>query len=349
VTRHPFGIVGDSTPVELYRFENRDGMEIAVTNYGAALVSCLTRDRRGRFADVVLGHGCAQDYASSSAYFGATVGRYANRIANARFVLDGRSYVLADNDGGNHLHGGRRGFDKAVWTTEEVDDRRVTFSLSSPDGDEGYPGRLAVRVTYELSDANDVTIAYEATTDKPTPVNLTHHSYFNLHGEGAGDVLDHELVVHAEAYTPLRKGLIPTGDIEAVAGTPLDFRTPTPIGLRIDTAHPQLVYAGGYDHNYVLDGPSGQLRPVAMLGDPDSGRTLEVATTEPGLQVYTGNFLDGTIAAKSGGRYLRRGGVCLEPQHFPDSPNQPQFPDTILRPGRPFRSRTVLTFGTASA
>jgi aldose 1-epimerase len=324
-------------------------MEIAVTNYGATLVSCRTRDRRGQLADVVLGHGCAQDYAASSAYFGATVGRYANRIANARFVLDGRSYVLADNDGPNHLHGGRRGFDKAVWTTEQVDERRVTLSLISHDGDEGYPGRLAVRVTYELSDADAVTIAYDATTDKPTPINLTHHSYFNLHGEGVGDVLDHELVVHADTYTPLREGLIPTGDIEAVAGTPLDFRAPTPIGLRIDLAHPQLEYAGGYDHNYVLDGPSGQLRSVAMLADPASGRTLEVATTEPGLQVYTGNFLDGTIASKSGGRYAHRGGVCLEPQHFPDSPNQPQFPDTIVRPGRPFSSRTVLTFGAASA
>lgn len=320
-------------------------MEIALTNYGATLVSCRTPDRHGRVADVVLGYSSVHGYEESSTYFGATVGRYANRIANARFVLDGRACTLTANDGPHHLHGGRRGFDKAVWTVENAGDAHVTFALMSPDSDQGYPGCLAVRVTYALGDANDITVDYEATTDQPTPVNLTHHSYFNLRGEGAGDVLDHALLLNAEAYTPVREGLIPTGGIEPVAGTPFDFRRETPIGSRIDAAHPQLRLAGGYDHNYVLDGPSGQLRTAAMVIEPESGRTIEVATTEPGLQLYTGNFLTGTIVSKAGGRYLHRGGLCLEPQHFPDSPNHPRFPDTTLRPGVVFASRTVLRFG----
>jgi aldose 1-epimerase len=348
VTRHPFGLLADGTAIDLYRFTNRHGMEIALTNYGATLASCRTPDRHGRLADVVLGYGSVQGYEESSTYFGATVGRYANRIANARFVLDGRTYTLTDNDGPHHLHGGRRGFDKALWTVEDAGDAHVTFALISPDGDQGYPGRLAVRVTYVLGDANDITIDYEATADKPTPVNLSHHSYFNLRDEGVGNVLDHTLVVNARAYTPVREGLIPTGAIEGVAGTPFDFRSETAIGLRIDAAHPQLRLAGGYDHNYALDGPPGQLRTAAVVVERDSGRTLEVATTEPGLQLYTGNFLDGTIVSKAGGRYAHRGGFCLEPQHFPDSPNQPQFPDTILRPGAAFVSRTVLRFGTVS-
>jgi aldose 1-epimerase len=349
VKRSAFGVLADGTPVDLYRFTNRTGMEIAVTNYGATLVSCRTRDRFGRLADIVLGFGAVDGYVESSAYFGATIGRYANRIANARFVLDGRSYVVAANDPPHHLHGGRRGFDKVAWTADVIDDACVAFRLTSPDGDEAYPGRLDVRVSYALGDDNDVTIDYEATTDKPTPVNLTHHSYFNLRGEGVGDVLDHDLVVNAQAYTPVDEGLIPTGDVAPVAGTPLDFRTRTRIGSRIDTAHAQLRYAGGYDHNYVLDGASGQLRTAAVVTEPETGRTLAVATTEPGLQLYTGNFLDGTTASKSGGRYMHRGGLCLEPQHFPDSPNQRQFPDAILRPGKTFASRTVLRFGHARA
>jgi aldose 1-epimerase len=345
VTRHPFGLLGDGTAVDIHRCTNRHGIEIAVTNYGATLVSCRTPDRDGRLADVVLGYSNVQGYEESSTYFGATIGRYANRIANARFVLDGRTCTLTGNDGPHHLHGGRRGFDKAVWTVEDAGDAHVTFALNSPDGDEGYPGRVAVRVTYALGDANDITIDYEATTDQPTPVNLTHHSYFNLRGEGAGDVLDHALLVNASAYTPVREGLIPTGDIELVAGTPFDFRSATSIGARIDAADPQLRLAGGYDHNYVLDGPSGQLRTAALVVEAESGRTLEVATTEPGLQLYTGNFLTGTIASKAAGCYMHRGGFCLEPQHFPDSPNHPLFPDTILRPGAVFVSRTVLRFG----
>ena len=347
MTRHPFGVLSDGTTIDLYRCTNRSGMEMAVTNFGATLVSCRTPDRHGGLADVVLGFTDVQGYVAASTYFGATIGRYANRIANARFVLDGRTYAVANNDGPHHLHGGRRGFDKAVWTAEHVDDSSVRFALSSPDGEEGYPGRLAVRVTYGLSDANEITIAYEAHTDKATPVNLTHHSYFNLRGEGIGDVLDHHVLIRARAYTPVCEGLVPTGDIAPLQGTPLEFASPTRIGLRIDTAHPQLRYAEGYDHNYVLDGAAGELRTVATVAEHESGRTLAVATTEPGLQFYTGNFLDGTIASKSGGRYARRGGLCLEPQHFPDSPNQPQFPDTILRPGERFASRTVLAFGTA--
>ena len=343
--RSAFGVLADGTTVDLYRFTNRTGMEIALTNYGATLVSCHTRDRRGHLADIVLGFGAVHRYVESSAYFGATIGRYANRIANACFVVDGRTYAVAANDPPHHLHGGRRGFDKVAWTADVIDDARIAFRLTSADGDQGYPGRLDVRVSYTLSDENALTIDYEATADKPTPVNLTHHSYFNLRGEGAGDVLDHDLVVNAQAYTPVGEGLIPTGEVAPVAGTPLDFRMRTRIGLRIDSDHAQLRYAGGYDHNYVLDGPSGQLRTAALVTEPETGRTLEVATTEPGLQLYTGNFLDGTTASKSGGRYMRRGGLCLEPQHFPDSPNQRHFPDTILRPGKTFASRTVLRFG----
>ena len=341
-----FGVL-DGTDVYLYRLRNRFGTEIALTNYGATMVSCLTRDRRGELADIVLGFRTLAEYVESPTYFGATVGRYANRIANARFVVDDRAYDLSRNNGPHHLHGGQCGFDKSIWRTETADNTSVTFALMSPDGDQGYPGRLDVRVTYTLTDADQVGIGYEAVTDKSTPVNLTHHSYFNLRGEGMGDVLDHDLTIHARSYTPVREGLVPTGEISPVDGTPLDFQRQARIGLRIGDADLQR-YARGYDHNYVLDGVAGELRVVAQLSESDSGRTLEVATTEPGLQLYTGNFLDGTLVAKSdtGRRYVRHGGVCLEPQHFPDSPNQPHFPSTLLRAGERFSSQTVLTFGT---
>ena len=346
--RELFGVL-NGTDVYLYRLRNRLGTEIALTNYGATMVSCLTRDRRGEMVDIVLGFRTLAEYVESPAYFGATVGRYANRIANARVVVDDRVYELSRNDGPHHLHGGQCGFDKSMWKTEAADNTFVTFALISPDGDQGYPGRLDVRVTYTLTDADQVGITYEAATDKSTPVNLTHHSYFNLRGEGVGDVLDHDLMIHARSYTPVREDLVPTGDIAPVEGTPLDFRRPSRIGLRIDDGDSQLRYAGGYDHNYVLEGGMGDLRAVARLSEAESGRTLEVATTEPGLQLYIGNFLDGTLMAKSdtGRRYVRHGGVCLEPQHFPDSPNQPHFPNTVLRAGQRFSSQTVLTFGTA--
>jgi aldose 1-epimerase len=348
VTRTLFGVL-NGIDVYLYHLKNRSGMEVVLTNYGATLVSCLTRDRRGEFADIVLGFRTLEEYVESRAYFGGTIGRYANRIANARFVVDDRVYELSKNDGPHHLHGGQCGFDKCMWKTEAADDASVTLALTSPDGDQGYPGRLDVRVTYTLTDADQIRIEYEAATDKTTPVNLSHHSYFNLRGEGNGDVLGHDMVIHARSYTPVMEGLVPTGDISPVEGTPLDFQRLSPIGLRIGDADPQLRCAGGYDHNYVLEGRMGDLRAVAALTEPASGRTLEVATTEPGLQLYTGNFLDGTLAAKwgAGKRYIRHGGLCLEPQHFPDSPNQPQFPSTLLRAGERFSSQTVLKFGTA--
>lgn len=323
--------------------------------YGGIILSLATPDRAGSFADIVLGFDALDGYLGDSPYFGAIIGRCGNRIAKGRFALDGVEYQLATNNGPNHLHGGVRGFDKVLWdarTFEREDAAGVAFSYVSANDEEGYPGRVEATVTYTLDDRDQLLADYAATTDAPTIVNLTQHSYFNL-GRAGTDVLAHELTVDAAAFTPVDATLIPTGELRSVDGTPFDFRVATPIGARIGAGDEQLERAGGYDHNYVLAGAARDLRAdgaesprrAAFVREPSSGRTLEVATTEPGMQLYTGNFLDGTIRGKSGVVYPYRGGFCLETQHFPDSPNHPAFPSVVLRPGERLASRTVFRFG----
>ncbi len=334
--------------MSVYTLRNARGIELRATGLGGIILSLRTPDREGRLDDIVLGFDSPARYATSAAYFGAIVGRYANRIAGGSFTLDHRTYTLARNNGPNHLHGGLFGFDKVAWDVEPVDaegERALRFRYVSPDGEEGYPGTIRVTVTYTLNNADELIFDYHATTDRATPINLTQHSYFNLAGHDSGDVLAHELTIAAERFTPIDEDLIPTGEIREVAGTPLDFRTPTAIGSRIGSPYPQLRLARGYDHNYVIDRPgeSTGLAFAARVRDPVSGRVLSVHTTQPGMQLYTGNFLDGVVG-KGGAVYGRHAGLALETQHFPDSPNQPTFPSTILRPGEEFRSRTVLAF-----
>ncbi len=348
VTRASFGTMPDGTPVDVYTLTNVHGLEVRAITYGGIIVSLKTPDRNGRLGDIVLGFDSLDGYLKSSPYFGAIIGRYGNRIARGRFTLDGKTYTLATNDGANHLHGGVKGFDKVVWHAEPVQNDKsvaVIFTHTSPDGDEGYPGTLHVRVTYTLTDNDSLEVDYYATTDKATPVNLTQHSYFNLAGDGSGDVLGERLTIDADHYTPVGAGLIPTGEIAPVESTPFDFRTPTAIGARIDADNAQLKLAGGYDHNFVLEREGDGLAHAARVVDPASGRTLDIETTEPGIQFYSGNFLDGTITGKDGHVYGHRNGFCLETQHYPDSPNHPTFPSTILRPGREYHSTTVFTFG----
>ena len=347
VTRTPFGTLPDATPVELFTLTNRQGVELRAMTFGGIILSLRVPDRQGRSDDIVLGYESAADYARGNGpYFGAIIGRYGNRIANGRFTLDGTLHTLATNNGPNHLHGGVRGFDKVTWRGEPIPEG-VAFTYTSADGEEGYPGTLTARVTYTLTDRNELAVDYEATTDKPTIVNLTQHTYFNLAGQGSRDVLDHLMQIDADRYTPVDATLIPTGELSPVAGTALDFRQPTTIGKRIGEEHPQLRSGLGYDHNFVLTRSGEGLQHAARVTDPSTGRTLDVATTEPGLQFYSGNFLDGTITGKGGRVYQKRYGFCLESQHFPDSPNKPAFPSTILRPGQTYRSRTVFTFGVA--
>ncbi len=351
VTRAPFGTTPDGTPVELFTLTSARGHEVRAMTYGGVIVSLRVPDRHGRLDDVVLGHDDLAGYLDRSPYFGAIIGRYGNRIARGRFALDGVTHQLATNDGAHHLHGGARGFDKVAWEGSGFTHRRgvgVAFRHTSPHGDEHYPGALAAKVSYTLTDRGELAVEYRATADRPTPVNLTHHGYFNLAGAGGGTVLGHELTVAADHFTPVGAGLIPTGAVAPVAGTPFDFRAPTPIGARIDAADEQLRHAGGYDHNFVITRRDGEaLAYAARLTEPSSGRTLDVYTTEPGLQFYSGNFLDGSIRGKAGHVYPHRGGLCLETQHFPDSPNHPHFPSTILRPGETYRSLTVFAFGVA--
>jgi len=351
VTEAPFGTTPEGETVDVYTLTNAQGMAVRVMTYGGVILSLKVPDRDGHLDDVVLGYDDLDGYLRESPYFGALIGRYGNRIGGARFALDGATYALAANNGANHLHGGLRGFDKVVWDAESfaTDDAvGVRLSRTSPDGEEGYPGNLSVEVTYTLTDANELSFAYRATTDAATPVNLTQHSYFNLAGDGSGDVLGHRLTLFADRYTPVDAGLIPTGELAPVEGTPFDFRTPHAIGARIGADHPQIAFGGGYDHNFVLsrgDVAPGELTLAARVEEPATGRTLEVRTTEPGIQFYSGNFLDGSLVGKGGVAYGHRFGFCLETQHFPDSPNQPAFPSTILRPGEEYRSLTVLRFG----
>jgi len=346
VTRAPFGATPDRAAVEIFTLTNANGTEVRAISYGAILVSIRTRDRAGRLGDVALGFDDLEGYLTRSRYFGAVVGRYGNRIAKGRFTIDGKEFRLATNNGDNHLHGGDKGFDKVVWRAEPFErggDVGVAFTYVSRDGEEGYPGTLRATVTYTLTPRDELAVEYTATTDKATHVNLTQHTYFNLAGEGRGDILKHQLTIDADQYTPVDAGMIPTGVIAPVAGTPFDFRRATAIGARIDNADEQLRLAGGYDHNYVLNGGSG-LHHAARVVDPESGRTLDVATTQPGVQFYSGNRLTG-VAGKGGHMYGPRAGFCLETQHFPDSPNKPQFPSTLVRPGDRYASKTVFTFG----
>jgi len=349
VTRAPFGTLPDGTPIEIFTLTNANGLVVRAITYGGIIVSLHAPDRDGRFDDIVLGYDTVDGYVKdNSPYFGAIIGRFGNRIAKGTFTLDGQTYTLATNNGPNHLHGGLKGFDKVVWAGESASTDRgpaVTFSRISPDGEEGYPGALTARVTYTLTDRNELIVDYHATTDKPTIVNLTQHSYFNLAGQGARDILGHELQINADRYTPVDTTLIPTGELAPVEDTPFDFRQPTAIGARIDADHPQIKAGLGYDHNFVLTRSGDGLEVAARVVEPTTGRTLEVATTEPGLQFYSGNFLDGSITGKAGRVYRHRYGFCLETQHFPDSPNQPAFPPVVLRPGEEYRTQTVFTFG----
>ncbi len=345
VQQKPFG-TRDGRPVNLYTLTNSHGVEVHAMNYGGIIVSIRVPDRKGQMADVVLGHETMEGYIPNPPYFGAIVGRYANRIANGQFTLDGKTYTLPKNDGPNTLHGGTtRTFDKVVWDAEPLKGKTgVAFSYLSKDGEEGFPGNLKVKVTYTLTDANELILDYEATTDKATPINVSQHSYFNLKGEGNGDILDHEILLNADKFTPVDKNLIPTGELRPVKGTPFDFTTSTKIGSRIDDSYEQLQLGHGYDHNFVINRKGSGLELAARVYEPTTGRVLEVSTTQPGVQFYTGNFLDGTVTGKNGHVYKRRYGFCLETQHFPDSPNHPDFPNTILKPGETFHQKTVFKF-----
>ena len=343
VKKEAFGRLADGTAVDIYTLTNRTGIEARIMTYGAILVSLKLPDRNGAFADVNLGFDGLAGYLGTHPYFGAIIGRYGNRIAKARFTLDGVAYALPPNNNGNTLHGGIRGFDKVVWAAEPVrvtDGGGVKLSYLSKDGEEGFPGNLSVTVVYTLTGANELRIDYEAVTDKKTPVNLTNHAYWNLKGEGWGDVLGHVLRLEADAITAVDSAanLIPTGEIVPVAGTPFDFTSPHAIGERIAKVE------GGYDHNFVLRSGGGTLAPAARVEEPESGRVLEIWTDQPGIQLYTGNFLDGTVVGKGGKAYGKHFAFCLETQHFPDSPNHPNFPSTILEPGQTYRTTTVHKF-----
>ena len=357
VERSDFGVTPEDDSVDLYTLANGNGVTLEVTNYGGIITSLRVPDRDGNLEDVVLGFDSLSAYTSeayraANPYFGALIGRYGNRIAGGEFTLGGETYMLATNDGPNHRHGGEEGFDQVVWDAESFrrgDSVGVVLTHTSPDGHGGYPGRLDVEVTYTLTPDNALAVDYQATTTKATPVNLTQHSYFNLDGHGDGSILDHELTINAEQFTPVDSTLIPTGEPWPVEGTPLDFTEPTPIGARIDADHRQIEYGGGYDHNFVLaETDADTLRLAARLYEPDTGRLLTVRTTEPGLQFYSGNFLDGSFTGK-GETYGRREGLALETQHFPNSPNEPAFPSTILRPGEEHTSRTVYEFSVRDA
>lgn len=350
MSRASFGKTPDGQAVDVFTLTNANGVEVSVINYGGIIVSIRVPGRNGEFDDVVLGYDTLEGYtAGNPGFFGAIVGRYGNRISNGRFTLDGKTYQLAANNGPNHLHGGVKGFDKVVWRAEPFKNPvgvGVILQHTSPDGDEAYPGNLDVRVTYTLNDGNELAVDYHATTDKATPINLTQHTYFNLAGDGRPDVTDHILTINADRYTPVDSTMIPTGVLAPVENTPFDFRKPTRIGARIDADHEQIRYGLGYDHNFVLNRKDSRLFHAAHLVEPSTGRTLDVLTTQPGMQFFTGNKLDGSITGKSGHVYQKRYGLCLETQHFPDSPNKRDFPSTILRPGEEYRSRTVFTFGT---
>lgn len=338
--------ISEFSSIKSYTLKNKSRMEVKITNYGATISSIKVPDRNGVIADVALGYNNVEGYVNAidRSYFGAVVGRYGNRIAKGKFTLDGKEYTLATNNGENHLHGGLMGFDKAIWNAKVLGENKVSFSYLAKDGEEGYPGNLFVNVTYTLTDDNALQIDYLATTDKATPVNLTNHTYFNLDGEGAPTILNQELMLNADAFTPVDQGLIPAGEIRPVKGTPFDFRAPKAIGKDINTDNQQLKYGMGYDHNWVLNKGKGGMTLAATLYAPENGRLMQVYTDQPGIQFYSGNFLDGRLTGKSGKPYLHRSGLCLETQHYPDSPNHPAFPSTILKPGEEYKSSTIYKF-----
>lgn len=342
-----FGYTAHGEQADLYRLTNRRGIDLAITNYGATLVELHVSDRNEQKADVVLGCDSLADYLNHNYYFGAVIGRYANRIAGGSFLLKDQQYHLAKNDGENHLHGGIKGFDKVIWQVEEFRNAGsigLRLSYLSPNGEEGYPGNLNVTVVYTLSIDNSLKIDYFARTDQLTIVNLTHHSYFNLAGEGSGEILDHELRINADLFTPVKIDLIPTGELQSVRDTPLDFTQQTPIGTRIDHPDEQLSHGEGYDHNWVLNQIEGKLTFAAKVYEPVSGRIMEIYTTEPGLQFYSGNKIQRSAEGKNGHEYGRRNGFCLEPQHFPDSPHKANFPSVMLGPDKQYRQTSIYKF-----
>ena len=343
--RSQFGTAPEGEAIELFTLRNAAGMEAQIMTWGAALVSLRVPDAHGAWDDVVLGYDTFDEYLRHGAYFGATVGRYANRIANARFALNGKEYRLFVNNGTNSLHGGQRGFDKRAWTVANSGENSVEFQYRSKDGEEGYPGTLDITVRYTVSQQNELRIEYTARTDKETVLNLTHHSYFNLAGAGNGTILDEELELRASRFTPIDSRVVPTGELRSVEGTPFDFRTPTRIGERIEFDDEQLRYGHGYDHNWVLDKPNGVSGLAATVYDPLTGRVMDVLTTEPGIQFYAGSFIDTAAKCRGGKIYESRGALCLETQHFPDSPHQSDFPSTRLCPDEVYRSTTIYRFG----
>lgn len=348
-----FGHLKDGREAHLYTLENKHGFRAEITDFGGAVVRLLVPDKNGKLTNVVLGMESVEGYQKGVPYFGALIGRYGNRIAHGKFTLDGKEYSLPLNDHpGNipcSLHGGPEGFDKRLWQAKPTTHHghpALVLTYVSKDGEAGYPGTLTAEVTYTVTDKNELRIDYKATTDKATPVNLTNHSYFNLHGAGEGTILDHQLVLHASQTTPVDAGLIPTGELAPVKGTPFDFTTAHAIGERIGVENEQLKFGGGYDHNWVLDNQSGKLELAGSLYEPQSGRCMEILTTEPGIQFYSGNFLDGTLTGSEGKKFEHRSGLCLETQHYPDSPNHANFPSTILRPGTTLHSTTIYRFST---
>ncbi|GGK61658.1 aldose epimerase family protein [Rufibacter glacialis] len=334
----------DGKQTDLFMLKNKNNLQVAITNYGGRVVSLLVPDKTGELTDVSIGFDNVEDYAEGAdTYFGATIGRYGNRIAKGKFTLDGKEYTLATNNNENHLHGGNKGFSRVVWAAKQVDDKTLELTYLAKDMEEGYPGNLNVKVTYTLTDENELKVSYQATTDKATVVNLTNHTFFNLNGEGSGDVLGHQLQINADRYNPVDATLIPTG-IESVANTPFDFRQSTAIGARIKDQHQQLTYGNGYDHNYVLNGDGKDMKLAATVTGDKSGITMEIRTQEPGIQLYSGNFMESGHTLKTGSKDDFRTAFCLETQHFPDSPNQPAFPSTVLRPGQTYSTTTVHTF-----
>jgi aldose 1-epimerase len=346
IVTKPFGKTLEGVEVHLYTLQNKKGAKVSITDFGATIVAIQVPDRDGKLADVVLGYDSLQSYETGASYFGGLIGRYGNRIGGAQFVLDGQTYLLAKNDGRNSLHGGKRGFNKFVWTAREPiseDGQTLELSYVSKDGEEGYPGTLSVRVRYTWTDQNELRVQYSAHTDKPTVVNLTNHTYFNLTGDPGKNILGHILQLEAPRFTPIDDGLIPTGELRKVEGTPFDFQIPVAIGKRIADADEQLKLGKGYDHNWVLAAGAG-LKLAARVVEPVTGRVLEIRTTEPGVQFYSGNFLDGAAGGKNGSVLAYRTGFCLETQHFPDSPNHANFPSTVLRPGQAYQTETVYRF-----